>query len=1285
MRIDCAIIRAILLVSIDLVFIMNFDKLEQMLLTKLPVSKDKKQVLQRRLNKLKRDPKGFLNTSLLKRKEQARKYLPIKYDAHHKYAVIASVYNVEKYIDEFFNSLINQSISFKKHIVVVCVDDGSTDNSAQIIKKWKKKYPKNILYVHKENGGLSSARNFGIDYILENKLNVDCITFPDPDDILGVDYFKAVDELFIANPNCQIVSCNLIYFYEKDDVYKDIHPLKYRYAKTHVSSTLDMKQDLLLSAATAVYKLRCIQRANLRFDTELKPSFEDCKFNNQLMISSSGFEVGFVREAKYLYRQREDGSSLMNGSWQRKGLFSTVIDRGVLDILRMAKSKFGYIPDYVQRVALFHCTGYYRRLVNAEHHASMLSENEKKIFQNLLKDVFTNYIDVATITGCNFPNLQIKQKIGLLSLYKQQKYPISYVYVNHIDTCNQTISISFFTGFKDDLVRILLDGQDVPILEEKYISNMFLDSNFYYERRMVCGYLDEKQDCQIFINGKKVNLTCFAESMTGGARVTKLIELMNKKPIYHPVNNSWILMDRKDRGDDNAEHLYRYIKNNHPEENILFAISAQSADWIRLQNEGFELLDYDSDEFSRELRQCKYLVSSHLFAWNHLAKESPLALQSKRKIWLQHGVICNNNSNVVNTKHMDFMITSTIAERESIAGDLTDYNLLPSQVVLAGLPRHDALLQKSIELNQEKLILIMPTWRTWLDQENLLESTYFNAWKDLLSSEGFCNLLYKYGYKAILAPHKELEKFNVSLSGNNDIIEIWDENQGSMQSLFAKASIMITDYSSVSFEMGFLKKPVCYFQFDKDEFFGNHYRKGYFDYEKDGFGPVANTREQLLEGLELVLKSDESVQDYVMRAEKTFAYRDGQNCERVYKAIKLLEIENPEIQRENLIKKTISYAKYAHNWLDIEVFSKRLLALNEVAENQYQIKQDIAKALYVQGKYRDLLDYLTSAGLQKSCQELYRAKLNFWLGYYEQFLQQTVDDNHPDSESLLLALLSSAFLRNESVFKNCNMQLQKINLTDTEQEMYRLILLLFKQQYHQVLALIDEIDLTDRWSKTEHLIFKPYLIAAKILLEQDLYVDSYEYIKKYRKLQYDYAAVIIIAQMDYKKGSYKPAIDHYEHLLSQGVVLMHDDFLRLLKALCYTGRVKRVNELLNVHELFKTDQELIYLWCRLQFQTKNWQLLLQAKKFLLQNPDLLKENREFIVTALYRMGDIEQAYQLSDKPCAEHPYEYWELITELAFLMSDKELAKYCYRGMVAVFPNKNKAENLEKLIKIQS
>ncbi|HEG4692299.1 TPA: glycosyltransferase, partial [Campylobacter jejuni] len=116
-------------------------------------------------------------------------FKPKKYQAYNKYAIVSAVYNVEKYLDDFFKSIINQRLDFKRNIFIICVDDGSTDNSAQIIKKYQKKYPKNIIYLYKENGGQASARNLGLKYLKENDLNTPWVTFTDPDDFLGRDYF----------------------------------------------------------------------------------------------------------------------------------------------------------------------------------------------------------------------------------------------------------------------------------------------------------------------------------------------------------------------------------------------------------------------------------------------------------------------------------------------------------------------------------------------------------------------------------------------------------------------------------------------------------------------------------------------------------------------------------------------------------------------------------------------------------------------------------------------------------------------------------------------------------------------------------------------------------------------------------------------------------------------------------------------------------------------------------------------------------------------------------------
>ncbi|EGG1814018.1 glycosyltransferase family 2 protein, partial [Campylobacter coli] len=144
-------------------------------------------------------------------------FKPKKHKGFTQYAIISAVYNVEKYLDDYFKSIINQRLDFKKNIFMILVDDGSIDNSANIIKKYQKKYPKNIVYLYKENGGQASARNLGLKYIQENNYKTPWVTFTDPDDFLDRNYFYEVDKFLSTHQDDDIcmIGCNVIFYYEK--------------------------------------------------------------------------------------------------------------------------------------------------------------------------------------------------------------------------------------------------------------------------------------------------------------------------------------------------------------------------------------------------------------------------------------------------------------------------------------------------------------------------------------------------------------------------------------------------------------------------------------------------------------------------------------------------------------------------------------------------------------------------------------------------------------------------------------------------------------------------------------------------------------------------------------------------------------------------------------------------------------------------------------------------------------------------------------------------------------
>jgi len=108
-----------------------------------------------------------------------------------KVSIIVPVYNTEKYLEKCLDSIVSQTY---KNIEIILVNDGSTDNSENIIKAYVERYPDKIKYFVKTNGGLSDARNFGV-----NHATGDYIAFIDSDDYLNKDLLASLEEYMKDN------------------------------------------------------------------------------------------------------------------------------------------------------------------------------------------------------------------------------------------------------------------------------------------------------------------------------------------------------------------------------------------------------------------------------------------------------------------------------------------------------------------------------------------------------------------------------------------------------------------------------------------------------------------------------------------------------------------------------------------------------------------------------------------------------------------------------------------------------------------------------------------------------------------------------------------------------------------------------------------------------------------------------------------------------------------------------------------------------------------------------
>ena len=220
-------------------------------------------------------------------------------------SVIVPVYNVEEYVERCIRSILEQSYS---NMEIILVDDGSTDNSSKICDLYAKK-DNRIVVLHKENGGLSDARNAGIELI-----KGDYLTFIDSDDWVEKDYLEYLFEL-IDNNKTDVSICDFNYVDNEGKLFNSPSNDK----KIYVWNQKDAIQQILngnkivTSSTGKLYKVYFFKELNLRFP--VGRLFEDIPVSYDVLLNAKS--VSYGNRALYNYYYRPGSISNMSFSPQR--------------------------------------------------------------------------------------------------------------------------------------------------------------------------------------------------------------------------------------------------------------------------------------------------------------------------------------------------------------------------------------------------------------------------------------------------------------------------------------------------------------------------------------------------------------------------------------------------------------------------------------------------------------------------------------------------------------------------------------------------------------------------------------------------------------------------------------------------------------------------------------------------------------------------------------------------------------------------------------------------------
>lgn len=828
------------------------------------------------------------------------------------YSVVSAVYGVEKYINDMMSSLLRQSLDFRKHIQVILVDDGSIDGSADICKEWAERFPENVIYLRKENGGQATARNFGLPHATG-----DWVCFIDPDDMVDKDFFLNIEKALKQEDdieNLQCVSSNFIVYFEDTLQLRNNHPLNYRYRHGIRKSVFDDNcDDVQLACHHALLNRNFLTESGVFFD-DIKPTSEDLHFMARYLLSFHKPQILFVPTAKYWYRKRADNSSALDTSWQDSRKYKELLEKAYLDLFEKAQANKGCIPRWLQRTVLYSISWHFKRLLNNHRNTADIPLELRAEYLQLLGCILSQ-IDSELILNFELAGVNDTHRMAMLALGDSTAEHVSGIRPLEYDEKNNSLYIRYYyVGDKPDL-KVTLGTEQIQPLTEKVRQHTFLDQVLVREHilwlpwhgsGMMDFYLNgERQERGTSARSKLPTINRLKSKVSnpkGFPLPVKLYRQLSQSGFYKQrFTDAWLLMDRDSQADDNAEHLYRYIKEKHLQINAWFVLRKNSHDWQRLETEGFRLLAFGSLAHKMALLNAQHLISSHAdrYVTNYLSHRYYRDFLRYKFTFLQHGITKDNLSGWLNSKPIRNFITAAYDEYQSLCQGESSYKFTEREVELTGFPRHDALLEKSSSISKSKIILIMPTWRQALVGEVVgagnerkknsffEESQFYQTWFGLLKSLRLGELAKKYDYQLIFFPHTNLQPYlddfrneHVTVLGHADI--------ASMQDLFASAAMLITDYSSVAFEIAYLQRPILYYQFDQEQVFGGGhiYQKGYFDYEDNGFGPVAIDEKSLLDSLEqLLMNNCQPVAPYAQRMQEFFAFRDGRCCERVYELI----------------------------------------------------------------------------------------------------------------------------------------------------------------------------------------------------------------------------------------------------------------------------------------------------------------------------------------------------------------------------------------------------------------
>ncbi len=726
-----------------------------------------------------------------------------KVDKHNiQVSIVMPVYNVAQYLRECLDSLFVQTL---KDIEIIAVNDGSTDNSLEILEEYQSKNP-NIMKIYStENRGVSHARNYGI-----TKATGEYVLFVDSDDFIVADMCEKLYSKAIKDGN-DLVVCGRYNFYDNQQtgqrrqeiirpkmINKNFNLQDDKYELAHI---LPFPWDKL-------FKRDLIQ--GIEFPLDIR--FEDIVFSYKTVVKAKS--IGVVNEPLYNYRKTAQGGFLNSFSEQ------------TLDIIKAFEILIDYMKDndyfdYFHDELEFLCSRHflYRYISLFKNETSGKGKLDIKL------RIINETQDFLKRT---FPKWRKNNYLLYSSGWLKKRLPL---FMNHKKMVRLTKIREYTPNKLYDLI--------------KRIRGLF---------RKVFQKLNKFRKSKSKLTMVKKKLPFLSVLLQkGSVYYTNLYEKLD-------VEDNLILLESK-HGEDVAGNIFALLKDLSKKEydryTVLLAVVAEYKDKYKalLTSYGIKnvtMIDMSSKDYDKALATAKYLITDTSFP--------PYFIKKKEQVYLNtwHGTPLKAMGRKVPKREYalgniqrNFLISDYLLYQNEFSKDvfMEDYmikDIYQGELLISGYPRNSIffdkerrdLVRKECGIDDKEAIVYMPTWRGLLYRKESNKqlsqlAMYFEEIDEKLNdSQVFYVKMHPYVKdKMDFSGYKHIKEFPARYE-TYDFLNATDT--------------LVTDYSSIMFDYGVSKNRIILFAYDREEYLED--RGLYLELEELGL-PIAETVDELIDEL----------------------------------------------------------------------------------------------------------------------------------------------------------------------------------------------------------------------------------------------------------------------------------------------------------------------------------------------------------------------------------------------------------------------------------------------------